>query len=73
MEMKFDNDLAQIIDSEAARKMESKGYDIKFIGLLDPAFRSRKTGVWSKVCIPGGTILAFDYNTLIERVGIYKK
>lgn len=77
MESQFDNDLARALDPEAAQTMEDNSYDIKFFGPLDPAFRSRKTGVWSKNLwvggTPVGTILALDYETLVQRIGTFKR
>jgi len=74
---RFDNILAQIIDPEAAQIMEEEGCDIKFIGPLDPAYRNRQTGVWSKNMwingSPAGTILALDYNTLIKRIRTFNR
>jgi len=75
--MKFDNNLAHVIDDEAATTMEQEGYDIKFVGPLEPAYRDRKTETWSHIVglngPIGGTILAEDYQTLLERIKTYKK
>jgi len=74
--MEYDNNIAKSIDPEAAEIMKREGYDIKFLWPWDPAFRDSETGVWS-CCVwdsgPAGTILAMDFDTLVERVEEFKK
>ena len=71
MKVKLHNDIARMIDPEAADKMEAAGYDMVFVRAFEPAFRSRKDGVWSRQ-VQGGCILALDYETLVERIDTYE-
>ncbi len=68
----YDNDIAHVIDPEAAQTMDQQGYDIKFVRPLEPAFRNRASGVWSHQ-VNGGCILALDYETLLARLGVYQR
>lgn len=65
--MNFDNAIIEALDPEVARAQNEAGYDIKFLGSFEPAFRNRTTAVWSR-CVEGGTILAEDFDTLVARV-----
>ena len=72
-----DNDLAEVLDPEAAANMEQAGYDIRFIHPLEPAFYNRLSGQWSAQTWHGGQpcsmILGASYEEVAEKYNRHKE